>query len=109
MPWQLTTPVDTGDLDSVSYAEVKIVDMVHRANRSLIVIQLEYGNTVDGEWIRGTMPASKVNSHSIQGDDYTALVTGHKTLANELSYVAAKRALYEHLASQGVIDAGTVT
>ncbi len=109
MPWQLTTPVDTGDLDSVPYAEVKIVDMVHRSNRSLIVIQLEYGNTVDGEWIRGMMPAGKANSYSIRSDDYTALVTGHTTLANELSYVAAKRALYEYLATKRVIEPGTVT
>lgn len=108
MPWKLTTPVDPGDLDNKPYGEVKIVDLSHRPNVRLMVIQLEYGNTVDGAWAQGMMPAGKANSHIIQGEDYIDLMSNHTTLPDELSYVAAKRALYEHLAAKGVIDAGAV-
>ena len=109
MPWKLTTPVDTGDLDSTPYGEVKIVDLTHRPNAGLMVVLIEYGNTVDKAWVQGMMPAGKTTSHAIQGDDYVSLVATHRTLPDELSYVAAKRALYEHLASKGVIPAGAVT
>ncbi len=108
MPWQLTTPVNTGDLDASNYAEVKIVGVSHRTNQKLISVELEYGNTVDGEWVRGHTPIGKVSSHVIEGQKYTDLITTHATQDGELSYDAAKRGLFEHLVAEGVTDPGAV-
>jgi hypothetical protein len=110
MPWQLTTPVTVGDLDpNGPYGEVKIMRQVHDARRKLISIDLEYGNTVDGEWVRGIPPADKTTSHVISGDAYDTMVTTHATNDGELTYDACKRGLYEHLSTEGVIDAGSVS
>ena len=109
MPWLLTTALNTGDLDSGTYAEVKITNMTHRPNQNLIMVELEYGNTVNSDWAPGHLPAGKSGSHIIEGQKYTDLVTTHASLNGELTYIAAKRALYEHLETEGVIDAGSVT
>ena len=38
MPWLLSTPLSTGDLDTGAYAEVKIVSVSHRSNQNLIMV-----------------------------------------------------------------------
>ena len=109
MPWQLTTPVTVGDLDSSSYTQVKIVDTAHRSrNVRKVVLMLEYGNTVDGEWVRGHLPSEKKGDYTIFGDEYDTLVSTHTSLDGELSYIASKRGLYEHLLAMGVIGPGVM-
>jgi len=109
MPWQLTTPVSVGDLDpNGPYNQVKILMQVHDGYRNHIRVDLEYGNTVDNEWVRGIKPTNKDTSYIIMGQDYTDLVTGHATEDGELTYDAVKRGLYEHLATKGVIDPGSI-
>ena len=109
MPWQLSASLNTGDLDASAYDEVKIINMYHRPNEKLIVVSLEYGNTVDGSWVAGHLPASKAGSHTIQGQKYDDLITTHMSADKELTYAAAKRALYEHLVAEGVISIGNIT
>ena len=105
MPWALTTPLNTGDLDTGAYAEVKIVAVIYR--KDSISVDLEYGNTVDGNWAKGHLPVGKERSHLIIGEKYDTLVA-HVTLASELTWDAVKRGLYNHLAAEGIIDPGGV-
>ena len=109
MPWRLSASLNTGDLDASTYDEVKIINMYHRPNEKLIVVSLEYGNTIDGVWVPGHLPAGKEGSHTIQGQKYNDLITTHMTIDKELTYAAAKRALYEHLVAEGVIATGDIT
>lgn len=106
MPWHLTTSVSVGDLDTGSYAEVKIVRQAHDSVRRVIAVDVEYGNTVEGVWKSGIQPRSKIGSVAIQGTDYTTLVDTSTPQEAEKTYDAVKRGLYGFLLSKGVIGAG---
>lgn len=109
MPWTLTTPVSAGDLDTTSYAEVRIVRQAHDSVRRMIVLDLEYGNTVDGTWVPGIQPRSKPCSIYVQGDDYMTLTVSSMPEEDEKTYDAVKRGLYAYLASKGLIGPGTLS
>lgn len=109
MPWRLSASLSTGDLDIGAYDEVKIISMLHRPNQNLIAVGLEYGNTVDRIWVPGHLPVGKESSHTIQGQKYDDLIATHMSADKELTYAAAKRALYEHLVAEGVIATGNIT
>ncbi len=108
MPWLLTTPIDTGDLDTVDYGEVKIVDHRQGSGQPKIVLMLQYGNTVDGSWVPGIAPVGKQIAYVADNDDYLELITTHMTYDGELTYQAVKRGLYEHLNAKGVIGPGSI-
>ena len=126
MPWQLTTPVAVGDLDSGSYGEAKITHFRQDVNRARFDLQLEYGNTVADVWERGIVPTGKVDHFVVLGTDYADLIADSvpdvQTLDPadavryavagavwvERTYYATKRALYNWLSTNGHIDAGTV-
>jgi hypothetical protein len=99
MPLKLTTAVQTGDLDSTSYGEVKIVGMTHRVARKMIMLDLEYGNTVDGEWKRGYTPSNRQGSYVIEGQEYDDMSAALATF---------ERVLYTHLNTEGVVDPGSI-
>jgi len=108
MPWQLTTPVDVGSLDVANYDQLKIVRMTHVASGAQRVeVQIEYGRTVDNQWVRGMDPVGKTTYFIISGADYDNLVT-HISNDSELTYEAVKRGLYEWLSANGHIDAGAI-
>lgn len=107
MPWQLTTPVDVGDLDVEPYDQIRIVRMMHDSVNQLVVVTLEYGRTVDGAWVRGVRPAGLELSPVIEGSSYQSLVT-HASNDGEPTYEAVKRGLYEWLAIKGHVGAGEV-
>ena len=110
MPWTLTTPVDVGDLDPAgSYTQVKIVSQLQRSTRGLIRLNLEYGNTVDDEWVPGINPIGKDVSIDISGEDYATLVSTASPEEGELTYDAVKRALYTYCADNDYIAPGTLT
>jgi hypothetical protein len=110
MPWILTTPVAVGDLDpNGPYAQVKIVRQAHDSIRKVIAIDLEYGNTVNNNWVPGLPVRSKPTSVVIQGDEYSALVADSEPETNEKTYDAVKRGLYSLLATKNVIGPGTLT
>jgi len=109
MPWQLTTPVAVGDLDpNGPYNQISIMRQLHDRRRQMIHLELEYGNTVTDNWVPGMTPTGKETSVSIQGEDYTTLVTTHASNDGELTYDAAKRGLFEYLLAKGIIDAGSI-
>lgn len=126
MPWNLTTAVSTGDLADSDYAQVKIVRQLKDSYRNEIKLELEYGNTVDGNWIGGMLPNGKQPSHTISGQDYADIKANAKpdvqtsdpedsdryfvsgSVWVERTWYAAKRALYEELEDKGVIAAGSV-
>jgi len=107
MPWQLTTPINVGDLDTGSYAQVKISRFAHDSVRKIIAIDLEYGNTVDGQWRPGYPPRTKPTSVFVQGDDYLALVLSEPEVG-EKTYEAVQRGLYSYLAEKDQIGPGQV-
>ena len=108
MPWSLTTPISSGDLDATSYGEVKIVRQTHDSVRRIITVDLEYGNTVEDVWVPGIQPRGKLGSAYIQGTDYSTLVANSEPELNEKTYDAVKRGLYAYLNTKGVIGAGTL-
>ncbi len=110
MPWKLTKPVDTGDLDAVNYGEIKLSDQrwLSQPYGDSILVSWQYGNTVDGKWVPGHAPTGKETSRHIAEEEYTALVS-HISNDGEPTYVAVKRGLYEHLASVGAIEPGVMT
>jgi hypothetical protein len=131
MPWTLTTPVETGDLDTVDYAELQIVRMTHLSlpDAESIVVDLQYGNTVNGVWVEGiAIPTGKAKTVTIIGTDYTDLITNaipdvqtsdpsnpnyyydaSASVWVERTFAASKRGLYEWMYDNGYIDAGSVT
>lgn len=109
MPWQLTTPVTVGALDSASYDQIRITRMTHDSVRAFIQFDIEYGRTVDSVWTPGLAPRDKQTSFFLQGQEYTDLVTTAEPVdANEKTYDAVKRGLYEWLNTNGHIAAGSV-
>ena len=108
MPWQLTTAVQTGDLDSSNYQQVNIVRISDDPTRNYMLVQLEYGNTVGQNWAVGITPYNLQSSISIIGQDYTDLVNNSMPQAEETVYEAVKRSLYEYLYAHSIIGAGTI-
>ena len=109
MPWQLTTPVDVGNLDVADYNQIKIVRMVHATQSpERIEVQIEYGRTVNNVWTRGMDPVGKQTYFIIEGQAYQDLVTTHVPNAQEKTYEAVKRGLYEWLNDNDHIADGSV-
>lgn len=111
MPIQLTTPLSAGNLSSDIYDHVKIMRQVHDANRSNIMLDLEYGSIVDGKWVT----ASAYPSHPdyptmvvVDGGDYLGMVTTSEPLPGELTYSAVKRGLYEWIQARYPTLAGAI-
>jgi len=61
MPITLTTPKATGDLDPNAagnqYTQVKITKQTIDLTRKLLTVTVSYGNTVNGHWVPGILPA----------------------------------------------------
>jgi hypothetical protein len=109
MPWQLTTAIDVGDMDTSDYTQVRIVRFDQDILNGRIIVYLQYGNTVEGNWVPGLVPKSKAVAHEITGASYTSLVENSEPNEGESTYDAVKRALYQHLADANVIAAGTLS
>ena len=107
MPWQLKTPIDVGGLDSNDYDQIRITRLTHDSVRSMILVDLEYGRTVDGEWVPGHTPKDTATGVVITGDDYAA-VASHVSNDGERTYEAVRRGLYEWLSASGHIAPGSV-
>ena len=108
MPWQLTTPVTVGGLDAASYDQIRITRMVHDSVRAFIQFDIEYGRTVNDVWTPGYAPKDKLTTFFLQGQEYVDLVTDAEPEAEEKTYDAVKRGLYEWLNANNHIAAGTV-
>ena len=107
MPLQLNTPLNVGDLDVAPYDQIRIVRMTHDSVRSRVMLDIEYGRTVDGTWVGGAEPAGKQISFYIVEDDYMALIS-HMSNEGEYTYAAVKRGLYEWLLNNNYVGAGSI-
>lgn len=104
MPWQLTTPVSVGDLDpNGPYNQIKIVGFQYYPNRKMLTVFFEYGNTVNGEWIRGIAPTVAQTSVTLVDQDCVDFIT-----ANQSLYDSVASTLYSWLQSDNKIDDGSV-
>ena len=104
MAWKLTHPVNVGDMDPAgNYGETKIMRFTTDTERGMFVLELSYGNTVNGKWVRGLNPVGKQTSPVITEQDFVDLVTANKALWDQVAAV-----LYNHLASKNVIGPGVV-
>lgn len=109
MPWQLTTPLNAGDLDTTqAYDQVEIQGLNWDGKRAMMGLPLEWGTTVDGDWKSGITPRGKESFVQIEGQTYLDLLANSMPQAGETTYQAVKRGLYEYLATAGVIGPGSV-
>lgn len=107
MSWLLTAPISTGGLDTVSsYATAYVTRLTHTPTEDYVNVVIEYGNFSGPTWVPGLLPTSKAKQYSIQGTAYTSFVATDP-LTGEKSYHAFMRAVYERLAANSVIPAGT--
>jgi hypothetical protein len=128
MPIRLTTPLEHNPgrgASLESYAEAKIVGfeaIVEPAADSSTTIRVQYGNTVDGEWVPGRLPVEYVVIADVaqladtegvifrEADPkYSAWVGSvHPTSTENLLYAEIAIALYSYLLTQegfeGVIE-----
>lgn len=109
----LTTPLDTGDIDSVDYAEAKMLEFVWDGNSEQMRLLMQYGNTVSGEWIPGKPFNGPVYSnpqyHLITGQAYVDCVSEYCTCSGTpvLVYENVKNILYQYLVDQDIYP-GTI-
>ena len=114
MPWQLTTPIQVGDMDpdgAITHLRVEHFDQ--NSGSGTIQTAISYGRMPDlgsgPEFVAAKIqPVGKARAHTIAGQEYSDLVSTHTSNDGELTYQAAKRGLYEHLASEGLIDSGSI-
>jgi len=107
MPWNLTTPTDGGDLAD-NAAQVKITRFAVYTRQKRIGVDLEYGNTVDGVWIKAhEPPPGKPPTLHIENKDGESDFDDF-VLANQQLYDDVKAAIYAQLAADSDIDPGAV-
>lgn len=123
MPIQLTTPKVTGDLDPQAYGgqytQAKIVQQVLNLREQTITLEIEYGNTVAGEWRPGILPRAIYQIRDVPGTidsdgnpvaaqpHYTNLVTALPANTTTPIYGHAALALYQWLLDRGLFT-GTI-
>jgi hypothetical protein len=109
MPWQLTNPVETGDLDSGTYAEVKITSHQWLDSVDRLTFGWEYGNTSGGIFQPGVSGHASYpeRSATISGSELDTLKT-HVSNDGELTWDANARCLYEWLSTNSKIPPGSV-
>jgi hypothetical protein len=93
MPIQLTTAFNPGDLDTVTYTQVKITKVYLSLDSKSFEIRCQYGNTVETAWVKGVVDDRNFN---ISGTDYDTLIAATPE-AEETTYDAAARELYQWL------------
>lgn len=111
MPILLTTPLNTGDIDSVNYNEVKILEMTWVGEQSFLRVLIQYGNTVNSAWVAGKNFNGPVKQnpcyHVIEGQDYIDLMGTVCSGTDVNVYGAIKEALYVYLNNKGLYS-GTI-
>lgn len=131
MSWLLDTAFNPGDADpGKTYAEIDVVvfHQTKAATAADIELCWEYGNTVDGNWVRGDAQPAAPGAQLrviIHGDDYATLTTDTVSDVQtsdpasplyiqvgavwvERTYVTVKRTVYEYLVANALIPTGVV-
>ena len=138
MPWLFDTPISVGaELDpnapggEYTHCRLKLVgnhpDVPENPH---MTINVAYGWMADGDFVRGAAhPGNRLRTYRMTGalyatevttarplvalvdpgsSDYVEVDVGGTPVWVELTYVASKRGLYEHLRNQGIIPLGTI-
>lgn len=102
MPIALTTDFNPGDIDAgQTYSEAKIVEFrMGIENFRHITIMVEYGNTVNGNWVAGKAP---LKSYTLVDAEYNTLYTDNAALIDSVAAV-----LYGWLQANHAEFAGTI-
>ena len=90
MPILLTTPFNPGDVDpGATYAEAKITEFrIGIEHRKRIEVLVELGNTVDGEWVPGKVPAHSVLIEDLrESTPYTDVIMANPQLYGGMALV----------------------
>lgn len=104
MSWNLTIPVNNGDLGPDS-GEVDVSSVHFYLREKFMRILLEYGNTVGDDFESGPgIPQGKSGEIIIEGPEYEAFVAAHQAL-----YESVRQAIYAELRSRNDIDDGAVS
>ena len=95
MPIQLTTPIQTGDLDiNGPYQQVKIIEVLTYVTQQVIVVTCQYGNTITNNWVPGVLTGAAATQ---QYQVLFADVIAEEPEEGETAYEATSRILYEWL------------
>lgn len=65
MPFKLTNTFNPGDLDSVVYKHIKIVNFYVDLDNKTMEIRCQYGNVVSGVWTPGKIPDKSFSIYNI--------------------------------------------
>ena len=114
MPILLTTPYNPGSADpGKSYPRAKITGFSIDLHAKVIRARLEYGDVVDGAWVRGLVSTEPEVCIENKPADPGPASTDYDDMVAELPdeeetiYVAAARVLYEYLLANDILD-GTI-
>lgn len=112
MPIQLTSPwapwphADAGSVPaSVTYAEAQVYKITWTDAPSLLA-WVEFGETVNDEWVPGAYSPAKLRVE-LTGEDFTTLASA-LTNEGEGIYDAMKRIVYTYLQTNNLMLAGTI-
>lgn len=96
----LTTPIAVGDLDAADYSKAKITSFFIDLNNHHLNAKLEFGNEVEGVWVRGAHSVDKIIS--LDGEGFDSYFANNPTV-----YSAVRGALYQLAIDQGLV-VGTI-
>jgi len=109
MPWLLDTPITTGSADpdgDITHLRAKLIR--NDPDMQMTLFAITYGRAPEGKFVEAVVQPNAVNSYIVEGEDWVSWRSTHVSNDGELSYDAAKRAVYEELLAQEVIPPGQI-
>lgn len=98
MPIQLTSAFDPGDAGSGTLTHVRISDFRVNLDFKQIRLAVKHGTYVESIWTQGIAIRNVTQKDfSIQGDDYTTIITKLTSAADVSIYDEVARELYQWL------------
>ena len=113
MPIQLKTPFSPGDLDTgKEYAQVRISSFKMNLIPNTILLRIQYGNTVSGEWEPGVIPEKNVairNDRNPEGPQhYSEMIAKTSSAADASLYSDVSTELYRWLLANEIFEGSIV-
>ena len=107
MPIQLTSPIQTGSLDSNGpYTQVKVIGVGLDVLKRRIDLICQYGNTVDGVWVGGLETVSNrsvtIKDEDETHHDFTDITANESEDAGEVYYDRESEILYQYLIDKDI-------
>ena len=104
MPISLSSSFNPGDLDTTTYSQLKIVSTHVHPGHQLIILECQYGNTVDDRWVQGVAPIKTIE---IRNADFQS-ITEVDPEGDLTVYGAVQKVLYQYILGKAIV-LGTIT